>query len=140
MSWKRSFFRKKSLQELNPLSNFDLEKLAKELKIKNFRGVFMRDTLPYKIKEKECGIVNLDSIENDGTHWVCYYKNRNKKLYFDSFGLDPPNEIKGYLGDNVLMSTFQVQKLGTNHCGHLCLRVLYELSNGFSFEDIILKL
>jgi len=140
MSWKRSFFREKSLQELNSLSNFDLEEQAEELKIKNFRGVFMRDTLPYKIKEKECGIVNLDSTENDGTHWVCYYKNRNKKLYFDSFGLDPPYEIKDYLGDNVLMSTFQIQKLGTNHCGQLCLIVLYELSNGNSFEDIILKL
>lgn len=100
----------------------------------------MRDTLPHKIKEKECGVVNLDSIENDGTHWVCYYKNRNKKLYFDSFGLDPPFEIKRYLGDNVLMSTFQIQKLGNNYCGHLCLKVLYELSNGNSFEDIILGL
>ncbi len=140
MSWKRSFFREKSLQKLKPLSNIDLEKLAKELRIKNFRGVFMRDTLPQKIKEKECGIVNLDSVENEGTHWVCYYKNRNNKYYFDSFGLDPPFEIKNYLGENVLMSTFQIQKLGSNYCGHLCLKVLYELNNGNSFEELILML
>ncbi len=140
MSWKRSFFREKSLQELRALSNFDLEKLAKELRIKNFRGVFMRDTLPNKIKDKECGIVNLDSVENQGTHWVCYYKNKNNKYYFDSFGLDPPFEIKYYLGENILMSTFQIQKLGTNYCGHLCLKVLYELNNGNSFEELILML
>ena len=53
----------------------------------------MRDSLPEKIKQKECGIVNLDSIKNEGTHWVCYYKNKNKKYYFDSFELDPPYEI-----------------------------------------------
>ena len=52
MSWKRSFFREKSLQKLKPLSNIDLEKLAKELKVKNFRGVFMRDTLPNKYSSK----------------------------------------------------------------------------------------
>ena len=30
------------------LTNFDLIELAKKLKIKNFRGVFMRDNLPKK--------------------------------------------------------------------------------------------
>ncbi len=140
MSRKRSFFRSKSLQKLNPLSNIDLENMAKELKIKNFRGVFMRDTLPNKIKAKECGIVNLDSIKNEGTHWVCYYKGKNEKYYFDSFGLDPPNEIQDYLGEDILLSTFQIQELGTNYCGHLCLKVLYELNKGETFLDIILNL
>jgi hypothetical protein len=114
--------------------------MAKELKIKNFRGVFMRDTLPNKIKANECGIVNLDSIKNEGTHWVCYYKGKNEKYYFDSFGLDPPNEIQDYLGEDILLSTFQIQELGTNYCGHLCLYVLYELNKGETFLDIILNL
>ena len=100
----------------------------------------MRDSLPEKIKQIECGIVNLDSIKNEGTHWVCYYKNKNKKYYFDSFGLDPPYEIQKYLGDNILISTFQIQETGTNYCGHLCLKVLYELNKGESFENIILEL
>ena len=43
-----------------PLTNYDITKLARELKIKNFRGVFMRDTLPDKVNKVECGIVNLD--------------------------------------------------------------------------------
>jgi hypothetical protein len=114
--------------------------MVKELKIKNFRGVFMRDTLPNKIKNKECGIVNLDSVENEGTHWVCYYKNKNEKYYFDSFGLDPPSEIKNYLGEDILVSTFVIQKLGTNYCGHLCLKVLYEMNNGKSFEEAIFSI
>jgi hypothetical protein len=100
----------------------------------------MRDTLPNKIKAKECGIVNLDSIKNEGTHWVRYYKDKNKKYYFDSFGLDPPNEIQDYLGEDILilLSTFQIQELG--YCGHLRLYVLYKLNKGETFLDIILNL
>ena len=36
----------------------------------------MRDTLPNKIKEHECGIVNLDSVRGPGTHYGCYFKNK----------------------------------------------------------------
>ena len=36
----------------------------------NLEGVFLRDTLPTKTKLKECGILNLDSLSGDGTHWV----------------------------------------------------------------------
>jgi hypothetical protein len=53
----------------------------------------MSDTLPSKINELECGIVNLDISENNGTHWVSYYKNKDICYYFDSFGLDPPIEL-----------------------------------------------
>jgi len=138
MSRKGPFFRQND--EITPLSNLELEKMVKQLKIKNFKGVFMIDTLPDKSSEKECGIVNLDSIANEGTHWVCYYKDKNKKYYFDSFGLSPPLKIKKYLGKNILTSTFQIQKLGTNYCGHLCLYILYELNQNKSFECAVLKL
>ena len=40
-----------------PLTNFQLIEAAKKLKIKNFRGVFVRDELPKKPRKKECGIV-----------------------------------------------------------------------------------
>ncbi len=63
-------------ENLNPLSNVELKKLAKKLEIKNFRGIFMRDTLPKKVKKEECGIINLDLSINIGTHWVCYFKNK----------------------------------------------------------------
>ncbi len=121
--------------EITPLSNHDLEKMVKQLKSKNFRGVFMIDTLPSKINGKECGIVNLDSIRNESTH-----KDRNKKYYFDSYGLSPPLEVKKYLGKDILISNFQIQELGTNYCGHMCLYVLYELNQNKSFECIILEL
>ena len=45
-------------KNLKSLTNLDLLDLVEILKIKNFRGVFMRDTLPNEeIGEKEVGIV-----------------------------------------------------------------------------------
>ena len=90
------------IETLKPLTNYDITNLAKELKIKNFRGVFMRDTLPDKVNDQECGVVNLDESGNNGTHWVCYYKNSHKGCYyFDSFGLDPPIELQHYLNSQI---------------------------------------
>ena len=50
------------------------------------------------------------------------------------------SEIQKYLGDKILRSSCQIQEIGTNYCGHLCLKVLYELNKGESFENIILEL
>ena len=79
------------------LTNFQLEKLAKYLKINNFRGVFCRDTLPKVPNEKEAGIVNLNKSQEPGSHWISYYKDGSKRIYFDSFGQITPLELQKYL-------------------------------------------
>ena len=63
------------------------------MEIKYFRSIYSRDRLPDRIRKKECGIINLDSIEGQGTHWVCY-RNIDKHMveYFDPFGLVMPHE------------------------------------------------
>jgi len=33
-----------------PLSNFEIEDAVKKIGLKNFRGVFLRDTMPKKLK------------------------------------------------------------------------------------------
>ena len=54
------------------LTNFDLIDYAQKLGINHFRGVFMRDTLHKIIPHyKESGIVNLNTIHQPGSHWVC---------------------------------------------------------------------
>lgn len=105
-----------------------------------FRGVFMRDTLPNIIRNKECGIVNLDTSSGHGTHWVAYYRNGANRIYFDSFGLDPPTEIQKYLDRPYLMQTFQLQNASDTICGHLCILVLDKLLHGQEFKNIILSL
>ena len=134
--------------ENKALSNYDLIDAVKKLKIKNFRGVFLRDQLPYKCKKNECGIVNLKESP-PGTHWVCYFRESNKKgkrnYYFDSYGLPPPLEIINYLeqsddGQSIEHNIYQIQRNNTVICGHLCLYVLKKLNDGNQFNDIILKL
>ena len=53
------------IKTLKSLTNYDIKKLANELKIKNFRGVFIGDILSGKINDKECDIVNLDLSKNN---------------------------------------------------------------------------
>ena len=118
-----------------PLSNFDLEDAAKKLKIPSFRGVFLLDTLPRKPNNKECGITNFDKSGGPGTHWVAWYKNGKTKIYFDSYGV----EVIKYLGRLIHYNTDQVQPTGKVFCGHLCLYVLKELSEGNEFQNILNK-
>ena len=80
------------------LTNIDICKYVRELDIPNFRGVFMRDTLPHQPYTKECGIVNFNTSTQSGSHWICYYKNGvNKRIYFDSFGQVTLDEVQKYL-------------------------------------------
>ena len=101
-----------------PLNNFELEDAAKKLKIPCFRGVFLLDTLPKKPSKKECG---------------------KNKIYFDSYGVQPPIEVINYLGKPIRYNTDQVQPVGQVFCGHLCLYVLKELSMGHEFQNILNK-
>lgn len=121
-------------------TNTELELAAKKLKLRNFRGVYMRDELKFKALEKECGILNLDSSKNDGTHWVAWFKDKNNKIYFDSFGVQPPLELIKYLMSPILYNTFQIQQYDDTNCGEWCLYVLNELNKGRNYIDIILEI
>lgn len=94
----------------------------------------MRDELPNKPNEIECGILNLENSYQPGSHWVAWYKNKNKKYYFDSYGVtNPPKELVKYLGkDNLLCNDYQYQKFNDPPiCGHLCLQFLEVINNYF---------
>jgi hypothetical protein len=116
---------------MNELEVFDH---VKRLKIKHFRGIFMRDTLPARPNENECGIVNLDSIVGPGTHWVAYCKYRNAIYYFDSYGnLQPPKELLEYFGDrnHIYYNSRNYQKYGTTICGQLCIQFLHHFNKRY---------
>jgi len=121
-----------------PLTNFELIDAVKKLNIPNFRGVFMRDTLPKKPRRIECGILNLDDSNGVGHHWVNFLKNGNEKIYFDSYGLPPPTELVKYLKSPVYYNSERIQPDGQVFCGHLCLYVLkVVMSDGCKFQEVI---
>lgn len=109
------------------LTDVDLSKYAKAMKIPHFRGVFMRNDLPESGPRKyESAIVNLDDKDGPGTHWVAYKKSGNDVVYFDSFGnLRPPKNLMEYLGvGSVKYNHENYQNYDTVVCGHLCLKFL----------------
>ena len=117
----------------NSLTNFDLYDIVQDLEIPNFRGVFMRDTLPKTPKSNECGIMNFNTSGESGSHWVCYLKNGLNRIYFDSFGCISPIEVQKYLKtkseyeNNILCiqrNTDQVQQPNTQICGQLCQDII----------------
>ena len=91
----------------------------------------MRDELPSKIGENECGIINLDISSGPGTHWTAYVKNNNYIIYFDSYGnLRPPNKVINYFYSDGSLNKIkynhdQIQKYNSSNCGQLCLKFLY---------------
>ena len=129
------------LKPIRPLSNFDLIKYYNN--VKQFGGVYSRDSLPKLIKPKFY-IVNLDDATGPGSHWVCIYNcNCDICYYFDSFGVDPCDEVLKFIRQSqkkvVMSNTFQIQKLGTIMCGYFCIYVCNELMKNTPFHYILLK-
>lgn len=86
----------------------------------------MRNTLPFKPRYIENGIVNLDNDTGLGTHWIAYKKYSDRVQYFDSYGnLQPPIEIVKYFrGSEIKYNYTNYQKCNDFNCGHLCLKFL----------------
>ena len=128
----------KSFTKMEPLSNIQIIDKCKELKIKNFKGVFMRDELKVRTSKNECFILNHDISSNNGTHWTCLFVKNAIAYYFDSFGLDPPLEILDYCkGLERYCNTFKIQRYDEVICGHYSIFMLHSLSRGDSFFDIL---
>ena len=132
------------------LTNFDLISYIEKLKVPYFCGVFMRDELPNKKRVIECGIMNLNTSDQIGSHWVCFVRNNKDRIYFDSFGQITPLELQKYLKskfefDNeksvIQRNSDIVQRVNTHVCGHLCLVVLTSLMREhLTYQEVLNEL
>jgi hypothetical protein len=129
------------------LSNFDIDLLIQKMEIKNFRRCFYKDKLK-NIEPNSSYILNLNSEldennnKNTGSHWVALVIDDNKQgIYFDSYGLEPPKEIKNLLKTNQYKfgnTTKNIQSLMSNLCGFFCLGFIYFLHKSkFRTKNII---
>ena len=116
-----------------PLTNFDLLQWVDFLKIPNFKGIFARDEIMPR-KHSPC-IINLDSLENAGTHWVCCVPGGRALWYFDSFGMGFPQEFKS--SKPVIWNSSQFQNIKSVLCGYYCLFFLHQWAQGKDFYDIL---
>ena len=131
------------------LTDVQILNYVKLLSIPHFTGVKMRDELKISPREIECGVLNFQTHNQRGSHWTCWYKNKNQRVYFDSFAEQPPQELLEYLktpkeiinnSPVIRRSAVIVQHVNSNECGALSLFVLKCLSSGIPFPTVLLML
>lgn len=127
-------------------TNFDLMDIGRRLRIPDFR-VVMHDELPSLPRNARNIIMNLDSSENQGTHWVGIYNTPEYKLYFSSFGDPPSDRTTRFMDKTTTIHTvreyndFQMQEFGAEYCGQISVYVIYRLNfTDDRANDIVLSL
>jgi len=109
------------------LSNIEIEEIAGDLKLP-IVGVFSKDKLPEKryIGSYYINLQNED--DGGGTHWVFFRLFPNHKaVYFDSFGLPMPEDVKQFLKpfSPIPYSNRQIQDVKSQYCGWFCIACDY---------------
>lgn len=121
------------------ISNHELRQLSKPLK--NFQDFVMLDELDRVDPEKSSCVLNLDKSTGGGTHWTCF-SSYDEVVYFDPFGLDPPEGVKDLLkqvSDRPLYNSTRIQPLNSVLCGLYCMYFLLEVNNGKKPLDVIMR-
>ena len=86
------------------LTNFEIQEYYQNEP--RFNGVYSRDNLPNKIKDRAY-IINLDEYEDVGTHCISLYCKDIETIYFDIFGVeDLPKEPEKFIGHKNIKKTY----------------------------------
>lgn len=111
------------------LSTLDIQKHLS--KYSNFKGVYAIDKLPLTLLPKPFGIViNLDPSWQSGSHWTAaYVPEYGNGIYFDSYGLRPPENMKTFLERNCKKYgyTYNIAVFQGDlsiKCGYFCISFL----------------
>jgi hypothetical protein len=110
---------------------------------KGFKGCYYKDELPKTLKNGESIVINLDSSStgNGGTHWTALKKTKDGYVYFDSFGMPCPEQVKQLTKEaKILWNSSQFQHKDSVLCGYYCVYVLRKLYDGQRFYDILYSL
>ena len=70
------------------------------------------------------------------THWVVLYNLRKKPVYFDSFGVWPPQELAKI--KNLVSNEYRTQSHDSSNCGLCCIHIMNELLARRKFFNILL--
>jgi hypothetical protein len=83
----------------------------------------------------------LDSRTGPGSHWITIYNsNPTECLYFDPFGVDPPEELLNLMrhtGKKIIMNKYRIQEISSKSCGVYCIYVIDALNDRKRFIDIL---
>jgi len=110
-------------ESLKPsLSNFDLVRICKARRIP-LEAVITKDEVK-KLKKDGNYIINLENHNQPGSHWTALILEDKNCLYFDSFGMPPPEKIYKFLEKKykrVDFSKKEIQDMDSTYCGYFCM-------------------
>ena len=128
------------------LSNFDIEEIANYYNVNVI--IVMKDELKNMNPINTNYIVNLESSKDgNGTHWMGLKIENKDCVYFDSYGMLPPQEIitfcKRIPKSHLAYNTKEIQDFKAKTCGFFAIAFiiflhinssdnLYEKSSSFS--------
>jgi hypothetical protein len=88
----------------------------------NLTGIYMINDFDFN--QNGNYILNLDSDNRGGTHWVSCIITNKYIFYFDSFGYEPPEIIKSKLKKKLFYNNIQFQNIEEKNCGIYCILFL----------------
>jgi hypothetical protein len=115
------------------MNSLEIEKIVRKdvLLWRTFHGVFASDQLKFRVTKRPCCmIVNTDTSNLPGSHWVAiYFDVKGDAEYFDSFGRSPISPfIDQFLKLNGKTLVFNNQRLQSSDsfvCGMYCIYFLF---------------
>ena len=106
-----------------------------------FRGIFPKDLLSQTTEYPSLYIVNHDTSEKAGSHWiVLFVQNEAITEYFDPLGNIPDKYIANYMmvqSKTFMYNVKRCQNFRSNLCGQYCLFYCYFRSRGYLMQDIL---
>lgn len=123
-------------------NNGYIESVGKKF-LKNYLGCFPSDLQP-NIRKAQFGIIfNLSKHDEEGTHYIAIHSDREKLVYFDSFGQPIKNKlIKVFVKKHLKNKKFQYNKTQiqddqSSFCGIFCLSFLASQERNISLQDFV---
>jgi hypothetical protein len=100
----------------------------------------MSDELNFKPQLGTSMIINFDTSNKSGSHWVALHLSKKFKraYYFDPFGLPPLPSVEKFVGKIPLeYNKFQIQDINDVICGELSIAFIKLMNKGFTFNEVI---
>jgi len=121
------------------LTDEQIEDLAVRMDIPLVFVGFKDNLAKEKLQYNKSYIINMenefddDGKPNDGSHWVAlqinkYPNGKIEPIYFDSYGSQPPEIVKTFVGQYVPYNKKDIQSLVANFCGWASLAFLHYIN------------
>jgi hypothetical protein len=112
--------------KLKALSDLNIIDFTKKLKLP-LENILMRDEIKDNLNVGFY-IINLDTSDNEGTHWTAVYSHPLKSYYFDSYGFIPPIELEVKIKP-FIYNDKDIQDWNSDACGWFCIAFIKFLHN-----------